>query len=58
MLYAVFIGWFVTSDIARETLQLEDGPLFATWRFLMRFVVPIGIVAIFVSSLYDALNPA
>jgi len=58
MLYAVFIGWFVTSDIARETLNLEDGRLFATWRFLMRFVVPIGIVAIFISSLIDALNPA
>ena len=54
MLYAVFIGWFVTSDLAREVIQLSDGVAFATWRFLMRYVVPIGILAIFVFNLLAA----
>jgi NSS family neurotransmitter:Na+ symporter len=51
MLYAIFIGWFITSDLAREILQLEAGALFSTWRFLMRYVVPIAILAIFLFNL-------
>lgn len=51
MLYAIFVGWFLTSDLMLEVLQREDGPLFRTWRFLMRYVVPVAIFAIFVSNL-------
>ena len=51
MLYAVFIGWFLTSDVILKTLRISDGPFFRGWRFLMRFVVPLGILAIFVFNL-------
>lgn len=54
MLYAIFIGWFITSDLARGTLLIPEGALFNTWRFLMRFVVPIAILAIFVFNLLAA----
>lgn len=58
MFYAIFVGWFVTSEMARETLNLEDGPLFSAWRFIMRYVAPIGIIAIVASSIYDAVLAA
>jgi len=51
MLYALFIGWFITGDLAREVLQIPDGPVLKFWRFLMRYVVPLGILAIFVFNL-------
>ena len=51
MLYAIFIGWFLTNDLTMKVLQIEDGLAFRTWRFLMRFVVPIAILAIFVFNL-------
>ena len=51
MLYAIFIGWFLTNDLTMKVLQIEDGVAFRTWRFLMRFVVPIAILAIFVFNL-------
>lgn len=51
MLYAIFIGWFMTSDLAAEILQVENGAWLKFWKFLMRFVVPVGILAIFVSNL-------
>ncbi len=51
MLYAIFIGWFLTSDLAAKVLGLRGGALFHVWRFLMRYVVPLGILAIFVSNL-------
>jgi neurotransmitter:Na+ symporter, NSS family len=51
MLYAVFIGWFLTNDLILEILRIEDGRLFRAWRFLMRFVVPVAILAIFAFNL-------
>ena len=50
MLYAIFIGWFLTSDLVLRALAIPDGMLFRSWRFLMRFVVPIAIMGIFVSN--------
>lgn len=51
MLYAIFIGWFITGDVVSEVLQIEDGPGLRFWRFLMRYVVPIAILAIFLFNL-------
>lgn len=51
MLYAIFIGWFLTHDVILDTLRISDGPFYVVWRFLMRFVVPIAILAIFLFNL-------
>lgn len=51
MLYAVFIGWFLSRDMTMQSLHLQDTRFFRLWRFLMRYVVPLGILAIFVSNL-------
>ena len=51
MLYAVFIGWFLTNDLILEALRIKDGLFFRVWRFLMRFVVPVAIFAIFAFNL-------
>lgn len=51
MLYAVFIGWFLTGDLAIKVLNLKGGTLFHVWRFLMRYVVPLAILGIFLSNL-------
>ena len=51
MLYALFIGWWLTKDMTMQGLGLKDGLLFKTWRFLIRYVVPLAILAIFYSNL-------
>ncbi len=53
MLYAVFIGWWLSKDMTMQALGLQDGLLFRGWRFLMRYVVPAAILAIFVSNLIE-----
>jgi NSS family neurotransmitter:Na+ symporter len=53
MLYAVFIGWWLSKDMTMQALGLQDGFLFRTWRFLMRYVAPAAILAIFVSNLIE-----
>jgi NSS family neurotransmitter:Na+ symporter len=53
LLYAVFIGWWLSKDMTMLALGLQDGLLFRSWRFLMRYVAPAAILAIFVSNLID-----
>lgn len=54
LLYAIFIGWFITGRLASDILERPDGPGLRFWRFLMRFLVPIAILAIFVFNLFFA----
>ena len=51
MLYAIFIGWFLSNELMLDILQIGDGAVFRIWRFLMRFVVPVAILAIFIFNL-------
>lgn len=49
-LTAIFIGWFASRDGVREEMGLADGTGFRIWRFLIRFVVPLAVAAIFVGG--------
>jgi len=51
LLYSVFIGWWLSKDMTMHALGLQDGWLFRGWRFLMRYVAPVAILAIFVFNL-------
>ena len=45
---ALFAGWFVAPDIARQELKLGEGSGWVAWRTLIRWPVPIAIALIFV----------
>ena len=49
--YAVFIGWWLSRDMTLQSLGLQDGILYRSWRFLIRYVVPVAVLAIFVTNL-------
>jgi NSS family neurotransmitter:Na+ symporter len=36
-------------EATRDELGLGDGVVYRSWLFLMRYVVPIGIVAVFLN---------
>ena len=50
LFYALFAGWWLSSRIAKEELRLGDTAL-RTWRFLIRFVAPVAVVAILITNL-------
>ena len=50
LLVAIFAGWIVSERASAEELQLGSRKLYATWRFLLRFVIPITIIIILVNS--------
>jgi neurotransmitter:Na+ symporter, NSS family len=49
MLIAIFAGWWMKSDVLTQELGMS-GSAFKTWRFLVRFVCPVGIFWILASA--------
>ena len=49
LLIAVFAGWRLTKPSAQQELSMT-GSAFQAWRFIMRFVAPLGIGAIFLAN--------
>ncbi len=47
---ALFAGWQMTTATLTQELSLAEGPVFNTWRFLVRFVGPIAIFLILGST--------
>jgi len=57
LLIALFTGWVLGRDAAREELEEGTGPLgwsFALWRFLIRIAAPLAVGAIIVSVILGA----
>jgi len=50
VLFALFAGWRISTETAKEELGLGD-TMFGVWRFLVRFVAPLAVGAVFVSQL-------
>ncbi len=48
LLFAVFAGWIITPKEAREGLQLKQAFTFKIWQFLIRYIVPVGILTSFI----------
>ncbi len=40
-LTALFFGWFVPKRLKLEEIGVRDGPFFGSWRFMIRFVIPL-----------------
>lgn len=51
LLIAVFVGWVLSSDTARDELGLGDSPAFRAWRFALRFVAPVGVGWVLLANL-------
>ncbi|MEM9705940.1 MAG: sodium-dependent transporter [Pseudomonadota bacterium] len=47
---AIFAGWVVSTSTAREAIGFQSDRWFNRWRFLVRYVCPIGIGAVIVYS--------
>lgn len=45
---AVFAGWIVSTSTAREAIGFESDKWFQRWRFLIRYVCPLGIGAVII----------
>ena len=55
-LIALFAGWAMSRRSTDEELALGDGPAYRLWRMLVRYVAPIALVGILVSSMLSSLE--
>ena len=51
LLIAIFAGWRMSRANTREELGLNDGVMYAAWRFLVRYIAPLGVMIIFLHAL-------
>ena len=51
VLIAVLAGWGLGRSATLDELQIADGRLYKTWRFLVRYLVPVAITLVFAVNL-------
>ena len=54
MFMMIFVGWFVSRKAMMDELAVEDKS-FRIWYFLVRFICPVAIFAVFANIIYDTI---
>lgn len=52
-LSSIFFGWLVPKALKLEEMGVRDGPFFAFWRFMIRFVIPPVLVVTLIMGLIE-----
>jgi NSS family neurotransmitter:Na+ symporter len=56
LMTALFAGWVMARAATREEFGDADGSLHTAWRFTLRYIAPVAIVIVFLSSI-GVLDP-
>ena len=51
MLIALFAGWVMDDQMAREELDVSPG-IYKTWQFLARFIAPLAVLVVFIMTVF------
>ena len=51
LLVALFAGWVMSSALLREEMGLRGDRVFQTWRFLVRWLAPVGVGSVLIFGL-------
>ena len=51
VLIALFAGWFMSERAVREEMDMQHPWLYRLWYFLLRFVTPICVIAVFLKAI-------
>ena len=50
-LIALFVGWFMSREAARDELAMDSPSLFRVWHLLIRYVVPPAVALILITGI-------
>lgn len=53
LFFAIFAGWVMSKESTQEELNFPHSWLYFSWRFLVRFIAPIGILLIFINAFWN-----
>ncbi len=51
LMIAVFAGWIMTKQATQEELHMHDHFGYRMWRFLVRYVTPLGVTVVFLNAI-------
>lgn len=51
LLVALFVGWAMSSKSSQEELEMGRGTGYGLWRFVIRYITPIGVAIVFLYNL-------
>ena len=52
---AIFVGWKMSKAIVASEMDAEGHPLFDIWIFVLRYISPVLVAAVFVFALYETV---
>lgn len=52
LLIALFVGWRMRSEAARDELFVEHPRIYAAWHFLLRYIAPPAITVVLCAGIY------
>ncbi|HFQ14154.1 MAG TPA: sodium-dependent transporter [Gammaproteobacteria bacterium] len=51
LLIAIFSVWIMKPEASRDELEMGDGPAYKIWRFLVRYITPVGVMIVFLRAI-------
>lgn len=51
LMLAVFVGWFMSKEAVAKQMRIRSERVFAIWRFVLRYLSPLAIFAVFIYGL-------
>ena len=51
MLMAIFVGWVMKKHHVQSSVGLEQGVIYSLWMFALRFIAPLAVMFVFISTL-------
>jgi NSS family neurotransmitter:Na+ symporter len=55
LLIAIFVGWVMRREVLRVEMYREDEQIFAIWRWSLRWVTPVAVLAVLVATIIGTL---
>lgn len=56
LLIAIFAAWLMTREATVEELDMGDRWAYRFWRFLVRYVTPLGVLTVFIYELINSFK--
>ncbi|MFO7592821.1 MAG: sodium-dependent transporter [Pseudomonadota bacterium] len=51
LLIAIFAAWQLRRSTCQDELGINDGPIFKSWYFLLRYISPVAVIIVFLNAI-------
>ncbi len=55
---AIFVGWLLSKELVSKEMDVDGHVLFDIWLFVLKFISPVLVIIVFVTTLYETFKSA